>query len=326
MEGVEQYSVSEQTLKADVTKNGAESGKSRARGTAGLEKPARAEAIEVVPREPVEINLKSLLEAGVHFGHQTSRWHPAMAEYIYTSRNGIHIINLPKTIQSWAKAREAIVSIAARGGKVLFVGTKKQAQKAIIEEAKRCGAFYVSHRWLGGMLTNFQTIRKSISRMKKVEAILQEEELAIASGEPTKYKKKERLMMTKELEKLEYSLGGIRNMHSHPQLIFVVDIKREDISIKEAKRLDVPVVGLVDTNCNPAEVEYPIPSNDDGTRAIRLFCAAIADAIIEGREVYKIKPPAPEEELAVVEPPAEDSEVRVIPPEFAAKFAKESDE
>lgn len=303
MEGTETISASEpSTVNTEVTK--------AAEPTKLKETAKKIESVEVAPRDPVEITLKSLLEAGVHFGHQTSRWHPAMAEYIYTSRNGIHIINLPKTIQSWAKAREAIVNIAARGGRILFVGTKKQAQKSIMEEAKRCGAFYVSHRWLGGMLTNFQTIRKSIARMKKVESILQEEELAMASGQPTKFKKKERLMMSKELEKLEYSLGGIRNMHSHPQLIFVVDIRREDISIKEAAKLDIPVVGLVDTNCNPNDIDHPIPSNDDGSRAISLFCGAVADAIIEGRELYKIKPAEPEvEEKLEVQGEAEKKKV-----------------
>lgn len=238
-------------------------------------------------REKVTVNLQSLLQAGAHFGHQTTRWSPAMAPYIYTSRNGIHIINLPLTMQSWEAAKVAIHNIVSKGGNVLFVGTKKQAQEAIAEEANRCGAFYVTKRWLGGMITNFQTIKKSIERMNKVESILAEEEALIAAGETPKYKKKERLMMSREREKLDFSLGGIREMHGAPQLMFVIDIKREDIAIKEAKKLDIPVVALVDTNCDPRNVNYAIPSNDDGTRVIRLFCAAVADTVIEAKKNYE---------------------------------------
>ncbi len=241
---------------------------------------------DITPRDPVEISLRSLLEAGVHFGHQTARWNPAMAKYIYGVRNGIHVVNLPKTIECWTEARQAIVDVAARGGSVLFVGTKKQAQDAIVEEARRCGAYYVAKRWLGGMMTNFQTIRKSIERMGKVEQILKDEEEAQRTGKPTKFTKKERLMMSREKEKLEFSLGGIRDMYGSPSLMFVIDTKREDIAIKEAQKLDIPVVALVDTNCDPSQVLYPIPSNDDGTRAVRLFCQAVADAVLEGRSTY----------------------------------------
>ena len=239
------------------------------------------------PRDPVEISLRTLLESGAHFGHQCSRWNPKMGPYIYTSRNGIHIIDLPKSVQAWKIAREAIVKTVASGKTVLFVGTKKQAQDAVAEEARRCGAYYVTRRWLGGMMTNFQTIRKSIERMKKVEGILEEEEELIAKGETSNYKKKERLLMSKELTKLEFSLGGIRNMYAAPGLMFVVDIKREDIAIKEAHRLDIPVVALVDTNCDPEKVDFPIPSNDDGTRAVRLFSAGVCDAILEGKKLLK---------------------------------------
>ncbi len=248
-------------------------------------KPSSAHS-DITPREPVEITLRSLLEAGVHFGHQTSRWNPAMAPYIYGVRNGIHVVNLPKTIECWEQARQAIIDVAARGGSILFVGTKKQAQDAIVEEARRCGAYYVAKRWLGGMMTNFQTIRKSIERMNKVEQILKEEEENLRLGKPTKFKKKERLMMSREREKLEFSLGGIRDMYGSPALMFIIDTKREDIAIKEAQKLDIPVVALVDTNCDPSNVEFPIPSNDDGTRAVRLFCQAVADAVLEGRETY----------------------------------------
>lgn len=239
------------------------------------------------PRDPVEISLRTLLEAGAHFGHQCSRWNPKMNPYIYTSRNGIHIIDLPKSVQAWKNAREAIVKTVASGKTVLFVGTKKQAQEAVAEEARRCGAFYVTRRWLGGMMTNFQTIRKSVERMKKVESILEEEEELMTRGETSNYKKKERLLMSKELTKLDYSLGGIRNMYGPPGLMFIVDIKREDIAIKEAARLDIPVVALVDTNCDPEKIQYPVPSNDDGTRAVRLFSAAVCDAVLAGQKLFK---------------------------------------
>jgi len=252
----------------------------------GKKVEASAANRDITPRAPVEITLRSLLEAGVHFGHQTSRWNPAMSKFIYGVRNGIHVIHLPRTIESWAKAREAIIEVTARGGSVLFVGTKKQAQDAVVEEARRCGAYYVSRRWLGGMMTNFQTIRKSIDRMSKVEQILAEEELNQKSGKGTKFTKKERLMMTREREKLEFSLGGIRDMYAAPSLMFVIDTKREDIAIKEATKLDIPVVAMVDTNCDPSLVQFPVPANDDGTRSIRLFCSAVADAVIEGRQVY----------------------------------------
>lgn len=262
-------------------------------------------AIEVQnnPRSKVEISLQSLLEAGAHFGHQTSRWNPTMAPYIYTARNGIHIINLPKTVQAWQEAREAIAQTITRGGNILFVGTKKQAQDAVVAEAIRSGAFYVSRRWLGGMLTNFQTIRKSIERLNKIETILAEEENLLATSQTPKFTKKERLMMSREREKLEFSLGGIRDMHGAPELIFVIDIRREEIAISEAARLNIPVVALVDTNCNPRSVTYPIPSNDDGTRAIRLFCAAVADTVIEARKSAPVRKPRKQEVAPVVSQP-----------------------
>lgn len=245
--------------------------------------------VEVEERAPVEINLRTMLEAGVHFGHQTSRWTPAMRPFIHTSRNGIHIISLPKTLQQWQVARKTIVDIAAAGGNALFVGTKKQSQEIIEEEATRCGAFYVARRWLGGMMTNFQTIRKSVDRMKRLETILSEEDQALQRGESLKFTKKERLLMAREWEKLDYSLSGIRDMHGVPQLLFIVDIKREDIAVREAKRLDIPIVALVDTNCDPQTVDHAIPSNDDGTRAIKLFVSAVADALAEGKRKYVAK-------------------------------------
>lgn len=245
------------------------------------------DGIEIPDRPPIEINLRTLLQAGVHFGHQTSRWSPAMAPYIHSSRNGIHIINLPHTMQAWLSAREAIVKMVAGGGSILIVGTKKQAADAVVQEARRCGAYYVSRRWLGGMITNFQTIRKSIDRLQKLETVLEEEDQAQTEGLGTRFTKKERLMMSRERDKLEFSLGGIRTMMRAPAMMFVIDIKREDIAVREAQRLDIPVVALVDTNCDPRTVEYPIPSNDDGTRAIRLFCGAVADAVMEGKRQFK---------------------------------------
>lgn len=245
----------------------------------------KSSTIVVRPREKVEVTLQSLLQAGVHFGHQTSRWSPAMSKYIFTARNGIHILHLPKTIQLWKQARQAIVECIAGGGNILFVGTKKQAQEPVMEEAIRCSAFFVSQRWLGGMMSNFQTIRRSIDRMAKIEQILREEEEAIQQGAQARYTKKERLMMSKEYEKLDFSLGGIRQMYSPPSMLFVIDMKREEIAIREARKLDIPVVALVDSNCDPAGVDFPIPSNDDGSRAIRFFCEAVADAVLEGREL-----------------------------------------
>jgi len=208
-----------------------------------------------------------------------------MAPYIHSVRNGIHIINLPRSIQAWSSAQRSIIELVGQGGSVLFVGTKKQAQDAMATESKRCDSFFVSQRWLGGMLTNFATIRKSIDRMKKVEEILKSEEEAQAIGQTSKFTKKERLMLSRELTKLNFSLGGIREMTSIPQMLFVVDVKREEIAVKEAKRLDIPVVALVDTNCDPRVVTHPIPSNDDGSRAIKLFAQAVSDAVIEGKRL-----------------------------------------
>jgi small subunit ribosomal protein S2 len=259
-------------------------------GEKPVQRLAPEEVCDLEPREPVEISLRGLLQAGVHYGHQTSRWNPKMAQYIHSVRNGIHIINLPKTIQCWEAARKEIIRITSKGGQVLFVGTKKQAQDAIVEEARRCGAYYVSRRWLGGMMTNFQTVRKSIERMKKLEAQLAEDEQILREGGTPKFKKKERLMMSRELDKLLFSLSGIREMYRVPDLVFVIDIKREDIAVNEANRLDIPVIALVDTNCDPADVTFPVPSNDDGSRALRLFAAAVSDAVNEGKKLYVPKP------------------------------------
>jgi small subunit ribosomal protein S2 len=224
-----------------------------------------------------EPTMKELLEAGVHFGHQTSRWNPKMKRYIFGARNGIYIIDLQQTVRMFREVYGQVRELAASGGVILFVGTKKQAQDPIREEAERCGGFFVNNRWLGGMLTNFQTIKASIERLKKLEEALEDP----ATSEV--FTKKEMLDKQREREKLLMSLGGIKNMRKLPDAIFVIDPKREEIAVKEANKLGIPVIAVVDTNCDPEVVDYKIPGNDDAIRAIRLFCAAIADAILEGK-------------------------------------------
>lgn len=224
------------------------------------------------------INMKELLEAGVHFGHQTRRWNPKMKPYIFGSRNGIHIIDLQKTVKLFGKAYDFIVRTVAEGYPVLFVGTKKQAHDSIIEESERCGMFYVVNRWLGGTLTNFNTIKKSIARLKELEGMK-------SDGSINRYIKKEMLKMEKELIKLEKNLGGIKDMDELPGAVFVVDPKKENIAVKEVKKLGIPVVGIADSNCDPDDIDYIIPGNDDAIRAIRLLCSKIADACIEGHNL-----------------------------------------
>ena len=226
------------------------------------------------------VTMKELLEAGVHFGHETKRWDPKMKPYIFGARNGIYIIDLQKTVQFFKEAYQFVRAVAARGDYVLFVGTKKQAQETISEQATRCGMFYVNHRWLGGMLTNFQTIKRSIDRLKKLEAMKSEEIYNLLP-------KKEVLELEKERSRLEKSLGGIKNMDRLPGAIFVVDPKKERIAVREARKIGVTSIGIVDTNCNPEEVDYVIPGNDDAIRAIQLFAAKMADAVIEGRQLYE---------------------------------------
>jgi small subunit ribosomal protein S2 len=221
--------------------------------------------------------MKSLLEAGVHFGHQTSRWNPKMKPYIFGARNGIYIIDLQQTVKLFRDAYIFIRDVAAQGGTVLFVGTKKQAQDPVREEAERSGMFFVNNRWLGGTLTNFQTIKQSIERLKKLEEMLEDPAIAAALT------KKELLQMRREADKLMHSLGGIKGMRKLPDVMFVIDPKTEQIAIHEANKLGVPIVAVVDTNCDPDRIDYKIPGNDDAIRAIRLFCAAMADAVIEGR-------------------------------------------
>ncbi|HEX9444772.1 MAG TPA: 30S ribosomal protein S2 [Candidatus Binatia bacterium] len=228
-----------------------------------------------------EVSMKQLLEAGVHFGHQTSRWNPKMRAYIFGARNGIHIIDLQQTVTMFKAAAGFVRDVAAAGGNLLFVGTKKQAQDAIKEEAARCGMFYVHNRWLGGTLTNFSTIRQSIDRLRRLEEMENDPKIVDALT------KKEMLGLRREKDKLEQSLGGIKGMKKLPDAIFVIDPKQEEIAVREARKLGVPVVAVVDTNCDPDAIDHKIPGNDDAIRAIRLFCSAIADAIIEGKGLHE---------------------------------------
>jgi small subunit ribosomal protein S2 len=223
------------------------------------------------------VSMKQLLEAGVHFGHQTRRWNPKMKEYIFTERNGIYIIDLQKTVKKIEEAYDFVKNIAAEGGYILFVGTKKQAQESIQEEAQRCGMYYVNQRWLGGMLTNFKTIRKRIDRLHELEKM---EEEGLFEVLP----KKEVLNLRHEKERLEKNLGGIKDMTELPQAIFIVDPRKERIAVQEARKLQIPIISIVDTNCDPDEVDYIIPGNDDAIRAVKLLTEKMADAVIEGRQ------------------------------------------
>lgn len=253
----------------------------------------------------LNITMKQLLEAGVHFGHQTKRWNPKMKEYIFGARNGIYIINLQKTVQLFREAYDLVVETVAKGETVLFVGTKKQAQDAVEEEAKRCNMFYVTNRWLGGTLTNFQTIKQSIDRLKKIEAMK-------TDGTIESLPKKEVLRIEKEREKLEKNLGGIKDMGKLPGAILIIDPKKERISVAEAKKLSIPSVALVDTNCDPDDITYVVPGNDDAIRAIRLFTSKIADACLEGRKKLeeKIEAEAREEEMSIEIEEGEEEVVR----------------
>ena len=223
------------------------------------------------------VAMKQLLEAGVHFGHQTRRWDPKMAEYIFQARNGIHIIDLQKTSKKLDEAYAFLKEQVEEGKTVLFVGTKKQAQECVKEAALKCGMYYVDQRWLGGMLTNFDTIQKRIQRLKDLEAMEQDGTFEVLP-------KKEVILLKKEMEKLERNLGGIKEMDKLPGVIFLVDPKKERIAILEAKKLNIPVIGLVDTNCNPEELDYPIPGNDDAIRAVKLIADVMANAVIEGKQ------------------------------------------
>jgi len=225
------------------------------------------------------VSMKELLEAGVHFGHQTKRWNPKMKPYIFGARNGIYIIDLQKTVKMFKTAYDFIMETAATGRSVLFVGTKKQAKEAIYEEANRAEMFYVQNRWLGGMLTNFQTIRKSIERLNYLNTIHND-------GAINLFPKNERIKLAKEREKLDDNLGGIRNMDHLPGAVFIIDPKNEAIAVHEGRRLKIPIVAIVDTNCDPDQIDYPIPGNDDAIRAIRLMTSRMADACLEGRQKW----------------------------------------
>ncbi|WP_319379725.1 30S ribosomal protein S2 [Thiomicrorhabdus sp.] len=223
-----------------------------------------------------KVTMRQMLEAGVHFGHQTRYWNPKMSEYIFGARNNIHIVNLEKTLPMFNDALNYMGGIAANKGKVLFVGTKRAARELVAQEAQRCGMPYVDYRWLGGMLTNFKTIKQSIKRLKELEAMEQD-------GTFEKITKKEALMLSRQKEKLEMSLGGIKDMRAMPDAIFVIDTGNEKIALQEAKNLGIPVIGVVDTNNDPRGVDYVIPGNDDAIRAIKLYLSAAADAILEGK-------------------------------------------
>ncbi|MDY6407548.1 MAG: 30S ribosomal protein S2 [Pseudomonadota bacterium] len=221
------------------------------------------------------ISMRQLIEAGVHFGHNARRWNPKMGQYIYGTREGVHIMDLTQTVPMLYRAMEAIRDVAAKGGKVLFVGTKEQAQEPIEQAAKRCGQFFVNHRWLGGMLTNWKTISSSIKRLKEIDS-------KMVKGELNGFTKKEKLNMEREREKLFASLGGIQDMNGRPDIIFVIDVPKEQLAIAEAQKLGIPVVAICDSNADPDGITYPIPGNDDALRAINLYCDLISGAVLDG--------------------------------------------
>lgn len=252
------------------------------------------------------VSMKQLLEAGAHFGHRTRRWDPKMKPYIFTERKGIHIIDLQKTLQSVNDAYDFIRKVSSNGGSILFVGTKKQAQQIVADEAKRCGGFYVNNRWLGGLLTNFTTIRKRINRLEELLAYVESEEF-------TKLPKKEQSHYKRILEKLEKNLGGLRGMTKLPEVMYVIDPRKEEIAIKEANDLGIPVVSIVDTNCDPDVIDWIIPANDDAIRAVMLITAKMSDAFIEGREGR----------TDAVQAPASAGTAEDIPEEIANKLDAE---
>src|SRR5215207_6911574 len=259
--------------------------------------------------------MKELLEAGVHFGHQTKRWNPKMKEYIFGERNGIYIIDLQKTLKLFKDAMRFVGEMAAQGKNVLFVGTKRQAQEAIAEEATRCGMFYVNQRWLGGLLTNMITVQKSIKRLKQLD-------LEVSEGGYVGRNKKEAIQLERERKHLQQNLSGIKDMPGLPDLLFVIDSNKEAIAVKEARRLGIPVVAIVDTNCDPDEVDWVIPGNDDALRAIRLFASKIADAVVEGRALAT-EQDFTADKIAADESPAEESMMEYteyVDPKYAEKI------
>jgi len=262
------------------------------------------------------ITMKQLLEAGVHFGHQTRRWNPKMKKYIFGARNGIYIVDLQKTVRMFDVAFNMIVNTVAEGKSVLFVGTKKQARDSIYEEANRCEMFYVQNRWLGGMLTNFQTIKKGIDRLNELTTMK-------ADGSINRFPKKEILKLEKEQEKLDKNLGGIRTMTTLPGAILIVDTNRESIAVSEARRLNIPTVALVDTNCDPDAIDYVVPGNDDAIRAIRLIASRIADACIEGRKRFEERIQAESDKEALAEEEAKT--IEGLKPQTAGEVVAASD-
>ena len=250
-------------------------------------------------RMAVKINIRTLLEAGCHYGHQTRRWNPKMKPYIFGERNGIYILDLKQTVLDADKAYTFLKETAAKGGKILFVGTKKQAQEPVATQAQRCGMPYINQRWLGGMLTNFVTMRSRIDRLEELEAMVEDGRMALLP-------KKEQAVLSKELEKLQRNLGGARDLHALPQALFVVDSKREEIAIREANRLHIPVVALLDTNSDPDVVDYGIPANDDAIRSVNLMCELVADAVLagSGKEQITEQEMAAGETTPAVETPA----------------------
>jgi len=259
--------------------------------------------------------MKQLLEAGVHFGHQTRRWNPKMAPYIFGSRNGIHIIDLQKTLRLANEAYVFMNELAAAGGRVLFVGTKRQARDAVKEEALRAGQFYVNHRWLGGTLTNFATVQQSVRKMKDLQRKKEEGVFELLT-------KKEALQLQRELDKLERSLGGIKDMISLPDCLFVIDVRKEELAVKEAQKLGIPVVAVVDSNCDPSNIDYVIPGNDDAIRAVRLFCTKIADALLEGTETWTLENAEDGEDLVeAMATPSADVSPEADPAEGEAEAA-----
>ncbi|HEX6922245.1 MAG TPA: 30S ribosomal protein S2 [Bacillales bacterium] len=223
------------------------------------------------------ISMKQLLEAGVHFGHQTRRWNPKMKSYIFTERNGIYIIDLQKTVKKVEEAFNFVKNLSADGGKVLFVGTKKQAQQSVQDEAERAGMFYINHRWLGGTLTNFETIRKRIQRLKDIDKMEEDGTFDVLP-------KKEVVLLSKERDRLQKFLGGIRDMNTLPDAVFIIDPRKERIAVAEARKLDIPIIAIVDTNCDPDEIDYVIPGNDDAIRAVKLLTSKMADAVLEANQ------------------------------------------
>jgi small subunit ribosomal protein S2 len=250
-------------------------------------------------RLATQVSMKDLLEAGVHFGHQTKRWNPKMKEFIFGERNGIYIVDLQKTHRLLQEALQFVQDLAAQGRSILFVGTKRQAQEAIAEEAQRCGMPYVNERWLGGLLTNFVTVRRSLDRVKELE-------MMATDGRHERLTKKEVAHLEKSRMKLEKNVKGIKGMKSVPDAIFVIDTRKEAIAVAEARKLRIPVVGIVDTNCDPDEVDYVIPGNDDALRAIRLFAGRIADAVIYGRSLREARAAGEQAEKDKATPPPED--------------------